>query len=283
MTEPLEIARRMWTLVEPLHGVTYVTPQGRQAYEDAGLRGFWRGYFAGRAAPMGAVGPAVVTAVFFNFAPQMVNRAVPDVWSRADPEATLAARSAGSGKALQELLPADPAGTVATLERVVAALNFDGRVLSAANAALAPSTDPYARLWELATILREHRGDGHFAAWLAAGVTGLESIALRTGIDLDRATLQQARGWTDEEWEAAQARLVERGLLDPDGRATEAGWARFAAVEDATDRAAADCWHVLSAAELEELTGELAVLAASMPPAIANLLGAPQPPKPTGR
>ena len=53
----------------------------RRVLRDVGLRGFWMGYpFVGRAAPLGAVGPAVVTATFFNFHPEMVRRAIPDAW-----------------------------------------------------------------------------------------------------------------------------------------------------------------------------------------------------------
>src|SRR5579864_8230539 len=85
-------ARVMWTLFEPIHAVTYFAPEGRSAYEQAGLRGFWRGYFAGRAAPLGAVGPAVVTASFFNFAPAFVARAIPGVWQLTTPEEALRAR-----------------------------------------------------------------------------------------------------------------------------------------------------------------------------------------------
>ena len=34
-----------------------------------------------------------------------------------------------------------------------------------------------------------------------------EALALRTGMDLSRDWVQPARGWTDEEWTAAQQRL----------------------------------------------------------------------------
>jgi hypothetical protein len=57
-------ARRLWQVAEPYHALTYFAPEAHRAYEDAGLRGFWRGYFAGRAAPLGAVGAGVVTATF---------------------------------------------------------------------------------------------------------------------------------------------------------------------------------------------------------------------------
>src|SRR4051794_7523917 len=83
------IARQMWTRFEPLHAVTYFTPEARAAYEAVGLRGYWRGYFAGRFAPMGAVDATPVISSAFGFAPGMVTRAVPDVWSRATPAETL--------------------------------------------------------------------------------------------------------------------------------------------------------------------------------------------------
>ena len=65
-------ARRMWTLFEPVHVVSYFAPAAREAFEQAGLRGFWRGYFAGRAAPIGPVSGGPVVAAFFSFAPAMV-------------------------------------------------------------------------------------------------------------------------------------------------------------------------------------------------------------------
>ena len=85
-------ARAMWSLFEPIHVVTYFDPLARERFTAAGLRGFWRGYFAGRAAPLGPVGPAPVIASFFSFAPQMVNRALPEVWTMATPAETLTAR-----------------------------------------------------------------------------------------------------------------------------------------------------------------------------------------------
>ena len=83
------VARRMWLVGEPLHAVTYFAAESFAAWEAAGLHGFWRGYFATRAAPFGAVGPEVVTASFFNFAPSMVERALPSVWTMATPEDAL--------------------------------------------------------------------------------------------------------------------------------------------------------------------------------------------------
>src|SRR6266852_3563134 len=156
-------ARSMWTLFEPVHAVTYFAPEARSAYERAGLRGFWRGYFAGRAAPLGPVSAAVVTASFFNFAPAFVARAIPDVWELITPDEALRIRMAGATEALRGLLAgrdAEAAAAADLLWRAIGELDFSGRVLAAAGAALPVPDDGsscLARLWQAATVLREHR------------------------------------------------------------------------------------------------------------------------------
>lgn len=276
------VARRMWSLFEPVHVVTYFTPQARGAFEDAGLRGFWRGYFAGRSAPLGAVDAPPVTASFFSFAPRMVERALPDVWTRISAEQALQVRERGAVDALTAAIDADDAvlSEVADLlEAAVDGLDCAGRVLAAANVALPVPTGPWPRIWRATTILREHRGDGHVAAQVAAGVTGCEALAWRAAYDLVRDHLQPNRGWTDEEWAAAAERLTARGWVDGDGKPTPAGEAHHAAVEDATDRAALAPWQRLGAegtARLEELLTPIARVLAE-PLVGFNPIGLPQP------
>src|SRR5262249_12067381 len=165
----------MWTLFEPVHDVTYFAPEARAAFEAAGLRGFWRGYFAGRSAPLGRISAAPVTASFYTFAPAMVSRALPAVWDLASPQDALRAREAGAVVALGgRLAGKDGAVRVAAdkLAQAAADLACWGRVLAGANAVLPVPDEPLARLWHAATVLREHRGDGHFAALVAADVDG---------------------------------------------------------------------------------------------------------------
>src|SRR5262245_664750 len=88
-------ARPLWTRAEPLHALTYFAPESHAAYEAVGLRGFWRGYFAGRAAPLGTVAAPVVTATLFGFHPDFVARAIPSVWELVTPAGAIAARLAG--------------------------------------------------------------------------------------------------------------------------------------------------------------------------------------------
>jgi hypothetical protein len=147
------------------------------------------------------------------------------------------------------------------LEQAVAALEPAGRVLGAANQALPPYQEPLARLWQAATTLREHRGDGHIAALVAAGFGPLEILALRCGMDMNRDMMQLARGWTDEEWSTGQAQAAARGLVDGSGQATADGRDAFQALEDATDRAAAAPWDAVGPAGIARLTELLTPLA----------------------
>ena len=254
----------MWTLFEPVHAVTYFAPEARAATEDAGLRGFWRGYFAGRSAPLGPAGAAVVGASFFNFSPAMVARAVPGIWELISPADALRVRLAGAVSALRPLLTgldSEVKTAADLLSRAAGELDCAGRVLAAANAALPPPQDPAGRLWQAATVLREHRGDGHFAAVATADIDGCEVLVLRCGLDMRREDLQPIRGWTDEQWDGARARLARRGWIGPDGALTPAGRAAHAAVERATDQAAARPWARLGPAAVTDLAEVLTPIA----------------------
>jgi len=279
VADAVSTARSMWTLFEPIHAVTYFAPEARSAYEQAGLRGFWRGYFAGRSAPLGTASATVVTASFFNFAPAFVARAIPGVWELITPEDALQVRVAGATEALGRLLKgreADAAAAADLLWQAIGELDFSGRVLAAAHAALPGPEDGssgLARLWRAATVLREHRGDGHFAALAAADIDGCEAVVLRCCLDLRREDLQPVRGWTDQAWDDALSRLAGRGWIGADGELTSAGRAAHAAVEQATDRAAARPWARLG----PEATAELVTVLAPLAQACASVVPYPSP------
>ncbi len=274
-------ARTLWHLLEPVHAVSYFAPEAAEEFAAAGLKGFWMGYFAGRAAPKGAVGAAVVDATFFNFAPTRVARAVPDAWSFAGPGRVLDARSAGATRALARILGPDghsegPARAAALVRTAVDGLTVAGRPLGAANAALPWPGEPIAALWHAATVIREHRGDGHVAALVAAGLDGRQALVsmAATGV-VPRPLLQQARGWDDAAWESALGALVQRGWLHPDGTPTPEGAAARAGIEDRTDRLAAEPWERLGDGPVEELRSLLVPLARAV--AVAGVVPVPNP------
>ncbi|KDN86891.1 SCO6745 family protein [Kitasatospora cheerisanensis] len=266
MSEPVHPARALWRLFEPVYAVAFLQPESRAAFEGIGLDGSWRGYFAARSAPLGAVDAPQVIAAFFSFAPRMVESALPEVWKHASPEQALAARVESSAAALARLLEPVDVGQVAeaaaALEQAVARLDCAGRVLASANVALPRPADRFGQLWQAANDLREHRGDGHVAALVAAGLDGCEAPVLHCALDADRRVLQPMRGWTDQEWDAAAARLAERGWLTPEGAVTELGRSGHQAVEAATDLAAGRVWEGLSQPELDRLTAVLRPIAA---------------------
>jgi hypothetical protein len=210
----------------------------------------------------------------------MVSRALPDVWDLISPEQALAVREAGAVTALGRVLGdlSDAAGVAADMLSVaVADVDCSGRVLAAANAALPVPSGPIARLWHSATVLREHRGDGHFASLLAADVDGCESNVLRAAVDLPRETIQPLRGWTDSQWDAASARLSERGMIADDGAVTSAGAELRASIEAATDAAAARPWQDQEfAADLADVLFPIARACSAELPAL-NPVGVPMP------
>ena len=287
MADTMSAARAMWTMFEPVHDVVYFVPEALSAFTGAGLRGYWRGYFAGRAAPLGRARAAVVTASFYNFAPAFVGRAIPGVWDLITPEEAVAVREAGAAASLRRLLDgreAEAAKAADLLWRAAEDLDFAGRVLSAANSELPISADPLTRLWQAATLLREHRGDSHFAALAAAGIDGCEAVVLRSAKDTDvsRDLMQPVRGWTDEQWDAAGSRLVERGWVGEDGAMTAAGRVVHDSVEAATDQAAARPWNRIGAVGLAEVADVLLPLAQACAAALPEVIpvGRLQPTRP---
>jgi hypothetical protein len=246
-----ETARRMWRDLETLHMTVYFAPEPRDAYRRAGLRGGWMGYFASRSAAMGPVPAEVVVATFYNFHPRMVHRAIPDAWGFAPPERVLAARVEGADAALRRLLGAwaerpEAAEAAALARQAMEGRDPAGRPLFAAHATLPWPAAPHLALWHAATLYREFRGDGHVACLLADGIDGCEAHVLASGAgQLPGSFLREYRGWSEDDWAAATARLRDRGLVEEDGALTAAGRAARDARESRTDDLAMAPWRNL--------------------------------------
>ena len=219
MTEPG--ARDWWLAFEPIHAVVYFDPECLAAMDALGFRGFWMGYFAGRAAPLGAVGPEPVTASFFNFHPDRARRALPEAWTVASPADVWATRSHAATQVLGRVDPEvarTARAVVPGLRALLDGVPDAGRPLFAATRATGEPDDPVTALWYWCTCLREHRGDGHVAALTAAGLDGCEALVLIAASEgLPVELLRTSRGWSEDEWSYARGRLVRRGLMDDRG------------------------------------------------------------------
>jgi hypothetical protein len=254
------LARRMWHHLEPVHAVFYYAPD---VFAEAAALGYavdtrWPSYFAWRAAPLGAAGPRLVSAAFYSFSPAMVAGHVPAAWAVAAPEKVLAARMRAVQRMWRTLLPeqlGEPGLAEAAqlaYEAAVAA-DIQGRPLAAANADLPWPDEPDLVLWQAVTVLREHRGDGHVAALLAAGLDPCEALVSFAAIGAAPEETFASRGWTPAEWAAARDRLASRGWVDADGNATERGRDGRDEIEWRTDRLADAPWQALGAQRSQRL------------------------------
>jgi hypothetical protein len=262
------IARRMFDLVEPIGVIPYSADEPNEAMFELGFTNYWDTYFAGRAAPLGIVPAEVVDALFYNFAPGEVARHIPKVWRTTTPEAAIAARQRGCTKALRRILgdhvdsPSFARAADLLLEAGTSAPT-EGRPMYAALRTLPIPGDDVARLFHAASLLREHRGDGHIAALMVEGVGGLEAHVL---LALDMGMPAESFGRIHHLPAAQLAAVIDgmrqRGLIGDDGWLSEEGRAVKQRVEDHTDDLAAKPYERLTPHEFEELSTTLQPLAA---------------------
>jgi hypothetical protein len=257
-------ARKTWRTLEPLHGMIYFVPEAAEAYARLGITGR-AGYFASRAAPMGAVSADVVVSTFFNFNPALVREAIPASWEVATPAQVVSARFAAVDAAFRRLLGEDVVGSVemgraASLARAAAEAasrtGLEGRPLAAAHAEVDWPAEPHLQLWHAQSILREYRGDGHVALLVVHGLSGIEALVTHAAAgDVPAHVLRSSRGWSDAAWTAAADELRGRGWMETgdDLRFTEWGAAQRQEMEDGTDALAAAPYGALGDDGCDEL------------------------------
>jgi hypothetical protein len=266
-----DTARRLHRLVEPIHLVTYLAEEPTAALLALGLRkSYWDGYFAGRAAPLGRVPAEVVHAVFYNFADGEVARHIPRVWDTTTSEAALAAREQGSVAALRRILGdlADAPGLARAADlatRAAISAPTEGRILYAALRALPLPEEPVARLWHAATLLREHRGDGHNAALVAAGIGGTEAHVLHAlSENMPAAKFGRVHHLPADQLAGVVDGMRARGLISASGWLSDAGRATKERIESRTDALAAQAYSGLAPGELDQLIADLEPITATL-------------------
>jgi hypothetical protein len=263
-------ARRMFELVEPIGVLPFGDGALGEVVEALGLENIWDGYFAGRAAALGRVPAEVVHALFYNFFPGEAARHIPRVWELTTPQAAFAARDDGCVRVLRRVL-----GDIATTPGLVRAADLlaqaavsaptEGRAMYAALRALSLPEEPLARLFRAATLLREHRGDGHIAALVSHGIGGTESHFLGAiAMGMPGADSGRVHHRPRAELAAIEEGLRTRGLVDGRGRFTAAGRETKDQIEALTDTLAQPPYDALTDAELQELVAELEPIAARL-------------------
>ncbi|MFJ5641947.1 hypothetical protein [Streptomyces sp. NPDC093223] len=276
--------RRCHTLLNSLHATHFFSPELAEELAALGVTHPRAVNFAVRAAALGPVGPGTVTATFYNYKYELVARHVPAVWRTASPADVLAARARAVDASMRRLLGADAVASAEMAEaaglalRATEACSRSGRPLYAAHADLPVPEEPHLAYWHAATLLREHRGDGHLATLIAAGLDGLEAVVTHTatGKGMTPKWVLATRGWSREDWDAAVLRLRERGLLDESGELTAAGTELRTEIEaetDRLDRAPYAHLGLAGVARLTELAREFAAAALAAGAFPADLVG----------
>lgn len=264
------VSRRMFELLEPICLVTFFSEEPNEEMRALGFRNYWDGYFAGRSGPLGILPAEVVHALFYNFAPGEAARHLPKVWRTTTPEAAFDAWRRGSARALRRILGdlAGSAGVVRAGELLHAgafAAPMEGRPMYAALRALDVPDDPVTRLWHLANLLREHRGDGHVAALMSEGVSGLEAhalLALHAGMPAEK--FGRIHHLPAPVLQGISDGMRARDLIDDDGWLTDEGRAVKERVEALTDQLAMPPYAALPPADLDELVTVLEPLSARL-------------------
>ncbi|MFI0943792.1 hypothetical protein [Streptomyces sp. NPDC021020] len=254
-------ARRMWQQLEAAHALVYYAPEVAEEFAALGydVATRWPSYFPLRAAPLGAAGPAQVGAAFYSFSPRMVTEHIAKAWDTASPREVLAARTRGVDRAYRSLMgeltgTPDFAEAAELVRRVAEALPTEGRPMAAALADLPWPDEPHLVFWHAVTLIREHRGDGHVAALLTAGLDPCEALVSFAAVGAAPAETFDSRRWSREEWAGAAERLRSRGWIDADGKALAAGVDGRDQVERLTDRLAAEPWKAIGPDGMDRLT-----------------------------
>jgi hypothetical protein len=261
------MARRMFTLVEPIGLIPYSASDPNETMFALGFTNYWDTYFAGRAAALGLATAEVVDALFYNFAPGEVARHIPKVWDTTTPEAALAARQLGCTNALRRILvdhvdtPAF-ARTTDLLTKAAISAPPEGRPMYAALLARPMPDDIVARFFHAGALLREYRGDGHITALVVGGIGGVEAhVLFALGMNMPAEKFGRIHHLPPVQLAAVIDGMRRRGLIGDDGWLSEEGRAVRERVESLTDDLAAKPYECLDSDELDELMAALEPLA----------------------
>lgn len=236
-TQRTSTARRLRDAMEPIAMHPVWSRQNNEAMAELGLD-FFSGYAWGRAAALGEPSPGVVASSFAVFEPELIGGVYDAGRAACSRDQVLATRSEATTASLAALLDdADVAAAATQLHDAAIDLDRSGRPLYAGLAELPMPDDPMGVLWRSAEMIREHRGDSHIAACVAAGLDPISmNILTELWVGMPLGSYTGTRGWDDVAIAASADQLRAAGLLDGD-QLSAAGRAAREQIEDATDQA----------------------------------------------
>ncbi|MEZ5412338.1 MAG: hypothetical protein R2761_30170 [Acidimicrobiales bacterium] len=267
------VARRLRDAIEPIAMHPVWSRRTNEALAAHGLD-FFSGYAWGRAAALGEPASAVVVSSFAVFEPALIGGVYEVGRAACGRDQLLSTRFSATTASLAAVLDGaegDVAGVALRLRDAALGLDQAGRPLYAGLAGIPLSDDPVEVLWRSAEMIREHRGDSHIAACVAAGLDAVAmSILTELWVGYPLGEYSGSRGWAPETLAASADQLRADGLLDGSELSAD-GLALRNRIEDATDRAQAQLVARLGddveglLADLDRWSGRC-VAAAAFPP-----------------
>lgn len=261
-------ARLLRDAVEPIATIGWWAQAAGDEFESLGLD-FFGGYVWGRAASLGGDAElSTVVSAFGVFDAALLAAVLGDarpIVSQAD---MLASRERGAVAGLAAATGSVDADLIASAgQRLGAAMaDVDGTARPFFNGlrALPAPSDPHGALWRAAEMFREHRGDGHLAACVAAGLDQVEmNVLTELWLDYPVGEYSGTRGFAPERLREAVATLRASGWIDGDDALTPDGRAARDEIEAATDLSQ---HRIIAAAgvDVDSLTADLGVIGAAV-------------------
>ncbi len=260
-------ARRLRDATEAIATIGWWSRPAADAVTALG-HGFFDGYVWGRAASLGAdVSPSVVVSAFGVFNASLLSPVYVQARTVSSRDAILAAREAGASEGLRQATVGIPQATIEShgtlLLNALTPLEPGPRHLFGALQALPLPADPYGRLWRAAELVREHRGDSHLAACVAAGLDMAEmNVLTEVWLGYPIGEYSSTRGFDASRLTSAVASLEARGWM-ANGQLTLEGQVARDGVEAATDLAQNQLIRALGN-DLNQLCTQLGTISAAV-------------------
>ena len=197
---------------------------------------FFSAYIAGRGAVLGAPHGEVVAAAFAAFEPGLIAGLFEAATAQLPSHEIWSIVVEATGSSLRQVLTLEDVSWVADrLVAIVDEADATGRPLFAGVQSQPWPDDPYARLWQACLALREHRGDGHVAAYVSHGFDPVRmNVLTELWLGYDLGEYSATRAWSPERTAAAMASLVADRLV-LDGQITLKGRELRTLIEARTD------------------------------------------------
>lgn len=246
-----ELTQRAAFASHQLIGWIYWDPRAAARHAELGVKDGLGHYIANRAAPLAAAGVDAVTAAFGSIDRFLIHFSLDLAASATTWDKVYAARNATVGEGLRELAPEICDGLAALrddLWQTVDVLPASGRVLFAAHRAWPRADDdPLVSAWLAVNVLREWRGDTHWALLSAHEIDGVEAGLLHDAwMGYPKEWIPRSRGANDDQIASALTTLGARGWVT-NGVVNATGIEFRQWLEDETNRLCARCWRTFGA------------------------------------